>query len=107
MINIDTENIGFFVANGNPNATQQIATSLIEFKRSNIAQVKEVSVKAKQLGDMFANFKLQRQGMTMRGAGGKAYQRMNEERAQWGNERQRKDSSASYETVGSYPNDGH
>lgn len=107
MINVDTDNIGFFVSNGQPSVTQQIANSLIENKRVNIARVKEFSVNAKQLGDLFANFKLQKQGMGMRGTGSKAYQRMAEERAHWGSERLRKDSSASFDTVGSYANESH
>lgn len=47
MINVENENISFFVANGNPSVTQQIANSLIEYKRANIGKVKEFSVQAK------------------------------------------------------------
>jgi hypothetical protein len=55
--------------------TQQIATSLIENKKASLGDIREFSVQAKQLGDLFSNFKLQRQSMGMRGTGGNAYQR--------------------------------
>lgn len=55
--------------------TQQIAMSLMENKKASLADIREFSVQAKQLGDLFSNFKLQRQSMGMRGTGGNAYQR--------------------------------
>ena len=40
---------------------QQIAVSLAENKKLSLEKVKEFSVQAKQLGDLFSNYKLQRQ----------------------------------------------
>lgn len=49
--------LGFFSAGG---PMQQIASSLVENRKASLAKVKEISTQAKQLGDLFSNFKLQR-----------------------------------------------